>query len=277
MKRQGVAFENNVTVGADISFRFLKERFDAICLACGSREPRDLPVPGRELKGIHFAMDFLTRQNKRITGEPVAAADEITAAGKTVVVIGGGDTGSDCLGTSVRQGAVKVHQLEILPKPPKDRDPSTPWPEWPLKLRKTHAHEEGGEQRWSVMTKAFEGKDGTVTRLRCCEVDWEKDEKGRMVPSERKGTEFEVKADLVLLAMGFTGPEPNPMLDELHVGSENRGPIQVNEANQTSVKGLFAAGDMSLGQSLVVRAIADGRRAALGIRQFLEKQNDAGC
>jgi len=268
MEEEGVVFEMNVDVGEDLSHRYLRGRFDAVCLACGAREPRDLEVPGRDLSGIHLAMDYLTRQNRRNAGEIPEGEEEIRAEGKRVVVIGGGDTGSDCLGTALRQGCTRVIQLEILPKPPEKRDPSTPWPMWPRMLRRSHAHLEGGEVRWAVMTTAFLGKEGRLTGLRGVEVRWEPTEEGgpsRPVPVS--GTEFEIPADLVLLAMGFTGPEKSPVIDALE--RDGKGCIRADADNMTSSPGVFVAGDMSLGQSLVVRAIASGRSAAAGIMSYL--------
>jgi glutamate synthase (NADPH/NADH) small chain len=270
MEEEGVLFETGVRAGDDISCRYLKDRFDAICLACGARKPRDLLVPGRELKGIYFAMDYLTQQNRRIAGEPIEPSEVITAEGKTVVVIGGGDTGSDCLGTALRQGAKKVYQFEILPKPPGERPESTPWPMWPLILRETPAHKEGGEQRWSVMTKEFSGENGVIKKLRCAEVEWQgKGEGEQLVPVEKSGTEFEVQADMVVLAMGFVGPEKNRLIDELGIEMDTKGNVKADAQQMTNVKGVFVAGDMALGQSLVVRAIANGRRAAKGIVNYL--------
>jgi len=270
MKTEGVLFETGITVGRDVSYRYLTRHFHAICLCCGARKPRDMAVPGRDLKGIHFAMDYLTQQNRRVAGELVDPEKEISATGKRVVVIGGGDTGSDCVGTALRQGARHVTQLEILPKPPLERSEKTPWPMWPLVLRKTHAHEEGGEQRWAVTTKEFLGEDGVVKKLRCAEVTWEAPEAGSgPVPVERPDTAFEVEADLVLIAMGFVGPEKNRLVEEQGIALDTRGNVKVDEKHMTSVAGVFAAGDMGLGQSLVVRAIADGRSAAEGIREYL--------
>lgn len=271
MEEEGVVFETGITVGEDISFRYLTRHFNAVCLACGAREPRDLSVPGRDLEGIHFAMDYLTQQNKRVGGETLDPSEEITAEGKTVVVIGGGDTGSDCLGTALRQGAQKVYQLEILPRPTAGRAASTPWPMWPLILRKTHAHEEGGETLWSVMTKEFSGEGGGLKRLLCAEVEWVAKEEGKPpVPVEKAGTEFEVEADMVLLAMGFLGPGKNRLIEELGIELDSRGNVKADERHMTNKEGLFVAGDMASGQSLVVRAIGDGRKAARGIVEYLK-------
>ncbi|MBW2606630.1 MAG: glutamate synthase subunit beta [Deltaproteobacteria bacterium] len=272
MQEQGVVFEMGISVGEDISYSYLTKRFDAICLACGARQPRDLSIPGRELKGIFFAMDYLTQQNKRVSGEPIIPSKEITASGKTVVVIGAGDTGSDCLGTALRQGAKKVYQFEILPKPPVNRSALTPWPLWPIQLRQTHSHDEGGEQRWSVMTKKFVGDNNILKKLRCVEVEWKpKTKGGPIVPIEKDGTDFEVEADLVLLAMGFLGPEKNKIFEDMGVLFDQRGNVKSDEKNMTNVPGVFVAGDITLGQSLVVRAIADGKRAARGIMMYLGK------
>jgi len=271
MQDEGVIFELGVSVGDDISYNFLKSRFSAICLSGGSREPRDLPVPGRKLKGIYFAMEYLVQQNKRLAGEAVDKADEITAEGKTVVIIGGGDTGSDCLGTALRQGAKKVYQFEIMPKPPDERPGSTPWPMWPDILRESSSHKEGGERRWSVSTKEFTGVNGHVKALSCVEVEWSEDKEGKKGFREKKGSEFEVEAQLVLISMGFTGPGRNKIVEDLNIARDARGNIVVNENHMTSISGIFAAGDMSKGQSLVVRAIADGRATASGIIQYFEK------
>jgi glutamate synthase (NADPH/NADH) small chain len=270
MEHEGIVFETGVNVGEDISYGYLKKRFDAVCLAGGAREPRDLKIPGRELKGIHYAMDYLTQQNKRIGGEPVDPSKSVTAEGKTVVVIGGGDTGSDCLGTALRQGAKKVYQFEILPKPPAGRSESTPWPLWPLMLRETHAHKEGGELRWSVTTEKFSGRDGVLKKLHCAEVEWKKKgEDAHAMPVKRAGTDFEVDADLVILATGFVGPGRNRVVDELKIELDQNGNVKTDKGHMTSVEGLFAAGDMRQGQSLIVRAIADGRKAAHGIMKYL--------
>jgi len=269
MRQEGVVFEMGVTSGEDISYRYLRDRFDAICLCSGARQPRDIDVPGRELKGIHFAMEFLVCQNLKNADEPVNPDDDINAEGKSVVVIGGGDTGSDCLGTAIRQGAKKVCQFEILPKPPESRPDSTPWPAWPNILRESSSHKEGGERHWSVRTKEFLGKDGRLVGLKYAEMEWLEDEDGRMNMKEKDGTESEFETDLVLLAMGFAGPSRNKMLEDLDIERDERGNIKIDKDHMTSVEGVFAAGDMASGQSLVVRAIADGREAAQGIFDYL--------
>jgi glutamate synthase (NADPH/NADH) small chain len=273
MESEGVRFENGVDVGVDLSYHYLRDRFDAVCLCGGAREPRDLPVPGRDLEGIHFAMPFLMAQNRRDMEEPVPPEQDISARNRTVVVIGGGDTGSDCLGTSLRQGANKVYQLEIMPKPPTERADDNPWPLWPRVYRESSSHKEGGDRRWCVNTKEFVGKDGKLTGLKCVEVEWQQGENGRMRPVEKPGTEFDLEADLVLLSMGFTGPGRNRMVEDLNIEKDERGNIRINEQNMTSEEGVFAAGDMSSGQSLVVRAMADGLQAAHGIMAYLEERN----
>lgn len=270
MSKEGVIFETGVIVGEDLSYRFLKQRFDAVCMACGAGEPRDLKIPGRQLQGVHFAMDYLIQQNRRNSGEIISPAEKIHAAGKKVLVIGGGDTGSDCVGTALRQGAKEVWQFEILPEPPVERPPSTPWPVWPQILRTTHAHKEGGKRRWAVMTQAFLGKKDVVSGVECVEVDWPREKPGRFGgPVKKPGTGFKQDVDLVILAMGFTAPTRNRIVDDLDVQLNDRGHIWVDNLGMTSVEGIFAAGDMALGQSLVVKAIADGRRTAKGIMEFL--------
>ena len=277
MENQGVVFETGVRVGEDVSYHYLQRRFDAVCLACGAREPRDLDVPGRRLEGVHFAMDYLTVQNRKIAGEYVDPARDITARGKRVVIIGGGDTGSDCLGTALRQGAGEVHQLEILPMPPEKRSEDTPWPMWPLMLRRSHAHLEGGTFRWSVTAKEFLGDSGRVTAVRCAEVEWRSPREGASpVPVEKPGTEFQLKADLVLLSMGFVGPEKNRLVEGAGIALDERGTVRADERSMTGVKGLFVAGDMNLGQSLVVKAIADGQKAAREIAAYLSRTEGRG-
>jgi len=270
MAAQGITFETGVKIGDDISCHYLKKRFDAICLACGARKPRDLPVPGRDLNGIYFAMDYLSQQNKRNRDEYVGPSHEIIARDKKVVVIGGGDTGSDCLGTALRQGAIRVSQLEIVSKPPVKRSDNTPWPMWPVLLRQTHAHKEGGDLFWSIMTKEFLGEKGVVKKIRCAEVEWVVSDVNRPpVPIEKASTEFEIEADLVILAMGFLGPEESNLVAELSVELDGRGNVKADDHGMTNLDGIFVAGDMAMGQSLVVRAIADGRKTALGIKTYL--------
>jgi glutamate synthase (NADPH) small chain len=270
MRAEGVEFKTSVNVGKDVPAASLVKDFDAVCLAGGARKPRDLPVPGRDLKGIHFAMEFLEQQNRRVAGETVPDDIAILATGKRVVVIGGGDTGSDCIGTSNRQGATQVINFEIMPKPPDDPSPTTPWPLWPLMLRTSSSHEEGVDRDFAVNTVRFVGDDqGHVKGLDCVKVEL-KGGKFEPVP----GTEFHIEAELVLFAMGFVHPEHEGMLAELGVKLDGRGNVQIDQNCMTSVPGVFAAGDMQRGQSLVVWAIADGRKAASGIDQYLLGQTE---
>jgi NAD(P)H-dependent glutamate synthase small subunit len=270
MAAEGVAFETGVTVGVDLALSYLQRSFHAVLLAGGARHPRDLAVPGRDLAGIHFAMDFLVRQNRLARpAAPGGQGAEISAAGKRVVVIGGGDTGADCVGTSLRQGAVAVTQFEILPKPPPTRSESTPWPEWPYVLRSSSSHEEGGERRWNITTHAFLGQDGRVNGIRCAEVEWVTAENGRRICRDRAGTEFVQPADLVLLAMGFTREGNSEVLKRFGVELDAAGNPKLGPDGMTSGRGVFVTGDLASGASLVVRAIAAGRRAAEGIHCFL--------
>jgi glutamate synthase (NADPH) small chain len=269
MKDEGVIFEGGVTVGSDLSFNYLKRHFAAILLSGGSEEPRDLKLPGRELKGIHFALELLKAQNKRILGEQLTAAEDISGRGKNVVVIGGGDTGSDCIGTVLRQGAVSVHQLEIMLRAPENRDEGNPWPLWPIIDRASSSHKEGGSRLWCVDTKAFSGnKNKEVKQVHCCKVKWEEID-GRATPVRIENTDFVIDADLVLLALGFTGPGPSPLADAIGLKRDARGNILVDASHMTSVPGVFSAGDIARGQSLVVRAIADGVKAAADIDDYL--------
>jgi len=268
LQAEGVEFRPNSHVGADIPARNLLAEFDAIALTGGAEHPRDLKVPGRELGGIHFAMDFLTQQNRRVAGQKILEAD-ILATDKDVIVIGGGDTGSDCVGTSIRQGARSVTQLEIMPKPPAHENKLLTWPDWPLKLRTSSSHEEGCERDWSVATKQFLGQDGQVTDLQLIRLEW-RDDKGRQVMTETPGSEFNLKAGLVLLAMGFVHPVQEGMLRDLGVGLDERGNVAASTADyQTSVNKVFAAGDMRRGQSLVVWAIREGRQCARAVDEYL--------
>jgi glutamate synthase (NADPH/NADH) small chain len=264
MREEGVIFRAGVDVGNVITGQQLQEQFDAICVCIGSRVPRDLAVPGRELSGIHYAMDFLTQQNRRDLGETLDASQDILAGGKRVIVIGGGDTGSDCIGTSNRQGATSVVNLELMPRPPDEPAPYTPWPLWPLMYRTSTSHEEGVDRQFAVGTSAFRGENGRVTALSCVRLE-AKD--GRLEPVP--GTEFELKADLVLLAMGFIHPEPAGVVAQLGLELNERGNVKVNRNMMTGVPGVFAAGDAQRGQSLVVWAIADGRRAAREVDRYL--------
>jgi glutamate synthase (NADPH) small chain len=265
MSAEGVKFVANAEVGKNIAVEDLRQEFDAIVLAGGAEHPRDLKVPGRELEGIHFAMDFLPQQNRRCLGDTVAPGAEILATGKHVVIIGGGDTGADCLGTCHRQKPVSVHQFEIMPKPPEDRSPLTPWPLWPMQLRIEGAHEEGGVREWSLATTKFTGSgSGHVQQLHAMRV-------GPLPKFEPiPGTEFAMDADLVLIAMGFVGPTRNGMIKQLGVKLDARGNVATDQNYMSSVPGIFAAGDMRRGQSLVVWAIAEGRKAAAGVNDYLQ-------
>ncbi len=267
MEAEGTKFRAGVNVGLDVTVEQLRDDFDAVVLAGGATDWRDLPIPGRELDGIHQAMEYLPWANKVQQGDQVLGADgqpPITAKDKRVIIIGGGDTGADCLGTSLRQGARSVHQFEIMPRPGADRDPSTPWPTYPLMYRVSSAHEEGGERVFSVNTEKFTGKGGRVTGLRAHEVVMSG---GRFEKVE--GSDFELAADLVLLAMGFVGPEKPGLLSELGVELTDRGNVWRNADFETSVPGVFVAGDMGRGQSLIVWAIAEGRAAAAGVDRHL--------
>jgi glutamate synthase (NADPH/NADH) small chain len=269
MKAEGVKFQTGVAVGKDITSEQLRQQFDAVGLTMGAEQARELPIPGRELKGVHLAMEYLTQQNKRTAG--ISFSDEpITAKGKRVVIIGGGDTGSDCLGTAHRQGCVEAHQFELLPEPPPQRAESTPWPLWPMQLRTSHAHEEGCDRQWSVSTTKFTGHNGHVTKLHAHRVKFESG-KFESIP----GTEFEMNADLVLLAMGFTGPVKNGLLDSLGVKYDARGVVSVDHNFMTNLDGVFAGGDTKRGASLIVWAIAEGRKMAAGINQYLQAGKSA--
>jgi glutamate synthase (NADPH/NADH) small chain len=264
MEAEGVTFRTGVHVGVNLSTAELRRDFHAVLLAAGSEQPRNLPIPGRDLKGIYFAMDFLPQHNKRNAGDRIPEEQWISAKGKHVVIIGGGDTGADCLGTTIRQKAASIRQFEIMPKPPNARADSTPWPLWPLMLRTESAHEEGGERMWSILTTRFEGDEqGNVTKL--FTVDVGAPPKFELIP----GTEQELPAELVLLAMGFTGPVRSGLVDELGVELDARGNVKADDDYMTSVPGVFAAGDTRRGQSLVVWAIAEGRSAARGIDKYL--------
>lgn len=273
MEAEGVEFRTGVEVGATLSIKSLLEGYDAVALTGGAELPRDLEVPGRELGGIHYAMDFLVQQNKRVAGDDEARAaprGTLTAKGKHVIVIGGGDTGSDCVGTSNRQGAASVTQLEVMPQPPEHENKALTWPDWPLKMRTSSSHEEGVDRDFAVLTKKAVGKDGRLEALECVRVDWVKGADGRMGMQEVAGSAFRLKADLVLLAMGFLGPCKAGMIEQAGVALDPRGNIAANVKDyQTSVPKLFAAGDMRRGQSLVVWAIREGRQCARSIDEAL--------
>ncbi len=263
MEAEGVVFHCNVNVGIDVTGEELVAKYDAVVLSGGAEKPRDLPIPGRELHGVHFAMDFLPQQNRRVSHEVVLSNDAILATGKHVVVIGGGDTGSDCIGTSIRQGALSVTQLEIMPEPPVKENKMLTWPDWPLKLRTSSSHQEGAIRDFAVLTKKFSGdKDGNVKALHCVRVD------GKM--QEQEGSAFELKADLVLLAMGFVSPIPEGLLMGLGVALDKRGNVVADQKQYTSsVDKVWACGDMRRGQSLVVWAIREGRQAAHAVDKAL--------
>jgi len=267
MRAEGVRFKTSVAVGVDVSSDALLRDFDAVLLTMGARAPRDLPVPGRELDGVHFAMDFLTQQNKRLAGDASIPGKPILAAGKHVVVIGGGDTGSDCVGTSIRQGAKSVTQIELMPKPPLVRMPQNPWPEWPLILRTSSSQEEGMERDWAISTRSFRGEGGRVVALDTTRVTLEG---GKIKPVA--GGDLSIPCDLALLAMGFVGPERPGPIEQLGLALDPRGNIKTDASGATSVPRVFAAGDVSRGQSLVVWAIADGRRGAAGVDAFLRQR-----
>ena len=270
MEEEGIIFKTGCEIGGNISAGSIKEEFDAMVLAGGAKQPRDLPIPGRELNGIYFAMEFLPLQNRICEGDPIPEQDVISAKDKNVIIIGGGDTGADCLGTSIRQGAKEIHQLEILPKPPLERDSEkNPWPLYPNVFRVSSAHEEGGERLYSVSTKCFEGTDGKVEKLQIVNVESKIDENGRMNFNEVEGSNFELKADLVLLAMGFLGPEQNGLLKELNIDVNERTNVKRDQNWMTNVPGIFTAGDMQRGQSLIVWAIAEGRSCAQAVDSFL--------
>ena len=270
MRAEGVVFRSNTEVGVTVSADEILQQFDVMVLTGGSETPRDLGVPGRDLDGVHYAMDFLAQQNKRIAGEDVTDNRTILAGGKHVVVIGGGDTGSDCVGTSIRQGAASVTQLEVMPKPPEMEDKALSWPNWPLKLRTSSSHLEGADRDWSVATKAFTGDDGRVTGLELVRNERKQNENGQFSIAELPATKFHLKADLVLLAMGFIHPKPAGLLDELSIALDERGNVKADETSyKTSRKNVFVAGDMRRGQSLVVWAIKEGRRAARAVDEHL--------
>jgi glutamate synthase (NADPH/NADH) small chain len=268
MEAEGVIFRAGVNVGVDVPASRILADFDATLLAGGSEQPRDLPVPGRELKGVHFAMEYLTLQNRRNEGDTIPDSEFISAAGKHVVIIGGGDTGADCLGTAHRQGAVAVHQLELLPRPPEARTSDNPWPQWPQVFRVSSAHEEGGERLYSVSTQRFIGEDGRVKALQAVQIETTRRD-GRVHFTAVPGSEFEIKADLVLLAMGFTGAEKVGLLTDLGVSMTERNTVARDASWMTNVPGVFTAGDIQRGQSLIVWAIAEGRSAARAVDAYL--------
>ena len=268
MKEEGIEFVIGCEIGKDKSASELLQEFDAVVLAGGCSVPRDLRVEGRELKGVYFAMEYLTQQNRINSGKKLLS-EEINAKDKSVIVIGGGDTGSDCIGTAKRQGAKEIYQYEIMPKPPVERDETMPWPEYPRTLKTSTSHEEGCERQWCVNTKKVEGHNGILKALHGIKIDWVKDENGRMVMKEVEGSEFIQKADLILIAMGFTNPKKEGLLEELKVDLDGRGNVLTDENYMTNVKGVFATGDMKTGQSLVVRALAEGLKTAEAIDKYI--------
>jgi glutamate synthase (NADPH/NADH) small chain len=272
MEAEGVTFRASVAVGRDVASEELQREFDALVIAAGATQPRDLPIPGRDLAGIHFAMEFLPQQNQVVAGD--AVPNQITAAGKRVVILGGGDTGSDCLGTSNRQGALSVHQFELLPPPPETRTPDMPWPHWPMILRTSSSHEEGVIRDWSINTKRFLGADGRVSELEGVRLEWVGGSNGRLQMREVPGSEFRLAADLVLLALGFLGPEAEGPIGDLGLRTDERSNIATGADYATSVPGVFACGDARRGQSLVVWAIWEGRECARGVDRYLMGRTD---
>ena len=268
MEAEGVVFETGIDVGRDLHVQQLRDEFDAVLLAGGAQQARELRAPGRELGGVHLAMEYLTQQNRRVAGDQIAARDVISAEGKRVVVIGGGDTGSDCVGTAHRQGATEVYQFELLPQPPKERAASTPWPHWPMKLRTSHAHEEGGQRDWSVSTTRLSGENGRVQKLYAERVELQDGPNGPKFV-EVPHSEFSLDVDLVLLAMGFTGVRQEGLLHDLGVTVGPRGAVTTDAHYRTNVEKVFAAGDMRRGASLIVWAIREGRDAAVAIDRYV--------
>jgi glutamate synthase (NADPH/NADH) small chain len=271
LRAEGVEFQTGVDVGEDISVRYLRKMFDCVCLAMGAGQPRDLNIPGRGYENILFAMEYLSSQNKICSGEPMDESSVVTAKDKVVVVIGGGDTGSDCVGTARRQGAKRIHQLEILPEPPETRPPDTPWPMWPRIMRTSSSHQEGCERRWGVMTRKFTGYETRLAHLHCCEVEWLK-KSGCWKIKEIPGTDFTLDADLVILAMGFVHVVHEGLIKDLGLQLDQSGNITVRDC-QTSEPWVFAAGDSASGASLVVNAINSGRQAAAAIDRWLQKHS----
>lgn len=267
MRAEGVEFKVNANIGHNVPIEDVRKNFDAIVLSGGATQARDLPVPGRELKGVHFAMEYLPQSNKVQEGDKVE--NQLHAKDKHVIIIGGGDTGADCIGTAHRQGAKSVTSLEVLPKPPDERAPDNPWPQWARILRVAPAHEEGGEIIYSVSTKKFTGENGVVKKLHGVKVEWLRQPSGQFKMEEVPGSEFELNADLVLLAMGFLGPEKNPLFEKLGIELDTRSNVKADANKMTNVPGVFVAGDMTRGQSLIVWAIAEGRQAARGVDLYL--------
>lgn len=278
MHQEGVNFKTGVHVGVDINAKDLKEKYDAVVLCGGAEDARDLPIPGRELEGVYQAMHFLPQQNRRGLGIHVDPKESVTAQGKKVVILGGGDTGSDCVGTSNRQGAASVKQFELMSRPPEQRSSDNPWPSWALIFRSSTSHDEGCERDYSILTKKLSGEDGKLKKLHCVRLEFgPKDPAtGRSAMKEVPGSEFEVECDLLLLAMGFMGPVKKGMLEQLGVEFDPRGNVKSDANKMTTIPGVFTAGDMTRGQSLVVWAIQEGRAAAQGVHQFLTQESMAG-
>lgn len=281
MKESGIEFRTNAHVGVNIPVKEVMDEYDAVMLCGGSTVPRDLKIPGRDLEGIYFAMDFLKQNNKRVAGDTIPEEEELKATGKDVVVIGGGDTGSDCVGTSNRHGANSVTQIELLEQPPMERSPDNPWPHWPMVLRTSTSHEEGVRRNWALHTKEFIGdEEGRLTGIKVAEIEWKKEAGKRPEFIEKEGTERIMACELALLAVGFVHPEPGGLLNELGVELDERGNVKCNDF-QSSVENVFAAGDMHRGQSLVVWAISEGREAARAMDIYLmgssklETKNDS--
>lgn len=272
MTEEGVEFKPGVEVGKDIAVEDIVSDYDAVCIAIGAEVPRDLKVEGRDLKGVHFALELLQQQNRVNAGREISRDDRISAKGKNVLVIGGGDTGSDCVGTANRQGALSVTQIEIMPKPPEGENPATPWPYWPVVLKTSSSHDEGCNRRWLLDTRRIIGENGKVTEVEVEEVRWEKDEATGRMNLIHTGNVERIKAELVLLAMGFTNPVQDGILKQLEVEKDVRGNVKVDDKQQSSIDKVFAAGDASTGASLVVRCIASGRKAAEGIHNYLTEK-----
>ena len=274
LEAEGVKFRLNTNAGVDYPVKKLLAEFDAVCLAGGSRDPRDLKIEGRGLDGIYFAMDYLTQSNKKVAGKKIPENELMDAAGKKVLVIGGGDTGADCVGTANRQGASCVIQVEVMPRPAECRTEDFPWPKYPLLLKTSTSHEEGAERKWAILTKKFIGANGRLKKVACVEADFSaKDAKGCPVIKETPGSGFEIEIDMAILAIGFLHPEHNGLLKELGVEFDARGNVKTDPRQMSSVKGVFSAGDMRRGQSLIVWAISEGRRAARSIDEYLMGQS----
>ena len=269
MKKEGIKFQVNTDVGVDIKHSDLIKEYDAICLAGGSTVPRDLNIKGRDQKGIHFAMDYLSQQNSILRGDKILHK-RINAKDKNVVIIGGGDTGADCLGTSIRQNAKNIIQIEILPRPPIERNEDNPWPNWPMIFKSSSAHEEGGERDYNILTKSFiSDSSNNVKQLECVRVEWIQ-ESNKKIMKEIPNSNFKIEAELVLIAMGFTNPQHEGLLNDLKLNYDDRGNVKANEKMQSNIDKIFTCGDMHRGQSLVVHAIASGRKCARNIDVFLE-------